>query len=78
MTPVTIQLDDKVLGELDALAAQIQRPRDELLSEAVEGYLAFQQEQIEEIKAGLAEADRGEFVSDEEIERIVGKYAAKR
>ncbi|MBN8996561.1 MAG: hypothetical protein J0H94_15175 [Rhizobiales bacterium] len=27
-------------------------------------------EQIEEVKLSLAEADRGEFVSDEEMERI--------
>jgi predicted transcriptional regulator len=74
MTAITIQLDDKVLGELDALAAKVERPREELLGEAVVDYLAFQHSQIEEIEAGLAEADRGEFASDEEVAAVFAKF----
>jgi predicted transcriptional regulator len=74
MTAVTIQLDDKVLGELDALAAKIERSREDLLGEAVADYLAFQQWQVEEIEAGLAEADRGEFASDEEVAAVFAKF----
>ena len=77
MAAVTIQLDETALGVLDALAASAERSREELLSEAVADFLALQRDQIEDIEAGLAEADRGEFVSDEEIERIVGKYAGR-
>ena len=73
MTAVTIQLDDKVLGELDALA-KIERSREDLLGEAIADYLACQQWQVEEIEAGLAEADRGEFASDEEVAAVFAKF----
>jgi len=30
--------------------------------------------QIEEIKKGIAEADRGEFASDEEVEQVLKRW----
>jgi predicted transcriptional regulator len=39
---------------------------------------ALAQWQIEEIKKGLAEADRGEFASDEEVEELVKRRTRSR
>ena len=72
--PVTIELEEQTLSALDALAARIDRPRSVLVNEALENWLAIQKWQLEQIEAGIAEADRGEFVSDEEIARIVAGH----
>jgi len=34
--------------------------------------------QIEEIKKGIAEADRGEFASDEEVQRVLKRWTRRR
>lgn len=36
--------------------------------------LAKKLDQLAEIEAALAEADRGDFASDEEFLRVIGKY----
>jgi len=39
---------------------------------------ALAQWQIEEIKKGLEEADRGEFASDEEVEEVLRRWTRGR
>jgi len=73
---VTVDFDEVVLEALDRTAEHHGRTRADIIAEAVGDYLETQRWQIEKIEAGLAAADRGDFVSEEEIERIVGKYAA--
>lgn len=68
---VTIQLNDETLSALDSLAVQLDRTRTSLVHEALAEWIAFQQAQIAEIEAGIADADAGRFVSDEDIARIV-------
>ena len=75
---VTFELEEETLSALDAYAARIDRPRNTLVNQALEEWLAVQKWQLEEIEAGIAEADRGEFVADEEIARIVAKYGGDR
>ena len=41
---------------------------------AIEDHLAREAWQIAEIEAGLAEADRGEFASEEDSARVVAAY----
>jgi len=73
---VTVDFDDVVVEALDRAAEQRGRTRADIIAEAVRDYLETQRWQIEKINAGLAAADRGDFASKEEIERIVGRYAA--
>ena len=40
----------------------------------LDDYLAREEWQIAEIEAGIAEADRGEFASAEDLARVVAKY----
>jgi predicted transcriptional regulator len=35
---------------------------------------AFNGRALAEIESGIAEADRGEFASDDDVARVVGKY----
>lgn len=73
----TIRLDDQMLAKLDALAANTDRSRSWLAAKAIEDYLELNAWQIARIKDGIAEADRGEFASDEEVEAVFAKYRAQ-
>jgi predicted transcriptional regulator len=68
---VTIDFDEEVLTALDALAARSDQSRSALVNLALEQWLAAQTWQMAEIEAGIADADAGRFVSDEEIAGIV-------
>ena len=64
---ITFRIDtDKKLA-LEAIAAGMDRDRSFLINEAIAAYLEMHQWQIEEIKRGIAEADAGDFASDEEV-----------
>ena len=71
---LTVELDDETAQALDRLAEQTDRTRESLVNEAVRDYLALEASQLAEIADAIKEADRGEFVTREEIERIIGKY----
>jgi len=73
----TIRLDDETLAKLDALAADTDRSRNWLATKAIENYVAINAWQIQRIKEGIAEADRGEFATEEELEAVFAKYRTK-
>jgi predicted transcriptional regulator len=72
----TIRIDDEMLAKLDALAADTDRSRNWIAAKAIEDYVALNAWQIARIKEGIAEADRGEFATDEEVEAVFRKYKA--
>jgi predicted transcriptional regulator len=72
---VTLDLDDEILRALDRLAHRTDRSRIEIISHAVRDYVELQEWQLAKIQEGIAAADRGDFVGEEEIERIVRKYS---
>jgi predicted transcriptional regulator len=73
----TIRLDDEILAKLDALAADTDRSRNWIAAKAIESYIELNAWQIEQIKAGLAEADRGEFVTEADLDAIEAEIQAK-
>ncbi|MGW9333265.1 CopG family ribbon-helix-helix protein [Bosea sp. NPDC055594] len=73
----TIRLDDETLAKLDALAADTDRSRNWLAAKAIENYVELNAWQIARIKEGVAEADRGKFATDQEVEAVFAKYRTK-
>lgn len=73
---ITVDLDEPVLEALDRAAEHSARSRADIIAEAVRDYLETRRWQIEKIGAGIAAANRGDFASEGEIERIVRKYAS--
>jgi predicted transcriptional regulator len=71
---VTCRLDSDVVAFLDDLGARLDRDRSYLIKDAVSRYIDLQRWQIEEIKKGIAEADRGEFATDEEVEAAFSRW----
>jgi predicted transcriptional regulator len=67
---VTCRFDGDDVAFLDELGAHVDRDRSYLIKDAVSRYIKLHRWQIEEIKRGIAEADRREFASDEELKAM--------
>ncbi len=73
----TIRLDDEMLAKLDALAADTDRSRSWIAARAIESYVELNAWQIAKIKEGIAQADRGEFATEEELDAIEAELQAR-
>lgn len=71
---VSFRTDAKKVKQLDVLAKKQRRDRTQLIDEAIENYLEIQRWQMEEIKAGIREADAGNFASDEEVRDAFARF----
>jgi predicted transcriptional regulator len=67
---MTARLPRSLKAELDAVVRTTGRSRDELVQQALRSFIDVQRWQIEEIEAGIREADAGIFVSDEEMDEM--------
>ena len=63
----------KKVESLDELANEIDRDRSYLLNEAVEHYLRLNEHHIKLIKKGLRAAERGDFVPDAEMKKLMAR-----
>lgn len=70
----TVRANAEIVKRLDLLAAQLDRSRNYLVNMALEEFLDLQAWQIEKVQTGIAAAESGDFVPDEEMERLFGKY----
>ena len=73
-TTMTVRLGEEVKERLDRLAKRTSRSRSWLAAEAISSYVEHQEWQLGEITKGIAEADAGEFASDEEVAAVVSKW----
>jgi predicted transcriptional regulator len=69
-----IDVEPDTLVQLDRLAADLSRPRRILVEEALRSYVEEQNMHLQQIREGIASADRGEFADASEVARIVNKY----
>lgn len=74
MSATTLKIRPELKIQLDHLAEEIHRSESELANEAVALYLAQQRRIIGRIQEGLAQAQRGEFVTDEEMEAFFARH----
>jgi predicted transcriptional regulator len=70
---ITFRIDRDKKVALEAIAKGVNRDRSYILNEAIDAYLEMHQWQIEEIQKGIAEADAGDFASDEEVKAIFAR-----
>jgi len=71
---VTARLDSETKEKLDLLAKSTARSKSFLISEAVRAYVKEQAWQINAIKEGVAQADAGNFASNDEIRSTFEKW----
>ncbi len=68
---VTARVRPDTVASLDELAAAQDRDRSYLINEALEQYVAHRRWMVEETRRAVAEADAGDFLSDEEAEAFM-------
>lgn len=73
-TVFSVRVTPELKERLDAVAAALERPRSWVVTRALEEFVAQEAWQIEEIRRGIAEADAGDFASDEEVEAVFAKW----
>ncbi|MEQ8467821.1 CopG family ribbon-helix-helix protein [Coleofasciculus sp. E1-EBD-02] len=67
---VTFRLDPDKRAALDAIAAGMDRNLTYVLNQAINAYLEMHQWQLQEIQQGIAEADAGDFASEQEVSAV--------
>ncbi|SJM91708.1 CopG family ribbon-helix-helix protein [Crenothrix polyspora] len=71
---LNVRLPLELAGQLEALTKATGRTKSFLTVEALRGYIEVEMWQIQDVKSGLAEADRGEFASVEEVDAFFAQY----
>lgn len=73
-----IAVAPEVLHRFHELAEATQRSESEIIKEALTGYLAADRRYVETLTARVAAAERGEFASEEAVERFFAENAEWR
>jgi len=74
---LTLRLDAKLKNKLDRLSKSMNRSRSFVAAQAIQEYVSVNEWQINEIKKGLAEADAGDFASDEEMRQTIRRLTRR-
>ena len=70
---ITISVESATRTAIDQIAADANRSVNELLTEAVEDFVAVRHWQLEHFKEGLRQAEAGEFATDAEMEETFAR-----
>lgn len=74
---LTLRLDAKLKSQLDRLSKSMNRSRSFVAAQAIQEFVSVNEWQINEIKKGLAEADAGDFASDEEMQQTIRRLTRR-
>lgn len=73
---INVRVPASVYEQLESLAKATARTKSFVTVEALSSYLAKQSWQIQEITAGIADADAGDFATDEQVAAVFAKHGA--
>ena len=74
---LSMRLPEDLTAQLGELAQAVGQSAQDLALQALRDFVAREQWQLAEIKQGLAEADRGEFASEEEMRALYRKWGVR-
>lgn len=77
MPAFTVRVSDETAQKLDQLAEKMDRSRSYVAVQAIDDYIARETWQLAEIEAGLAQANRGEFATDEQVAAVFAKFGVR-
>lgn len=73
---INVRLPSAVYEKLEALANATARTKSFVTQEALATYLDAHAWQVQDIQAGIDDAERGDFASAEEVRAVFAKYGA--
>jgi predicted transcriptional regulator len=71
---VSAKVDPKIAKKLELLVKATDRSKSYLVAEAIETYVEDQAWQIEAIREGIKEADKGKFASEKQVKKTFKKW----
>ena len=71
----SVRTDAKKVEQLDKLAKQMDRSRNYIVNKAIDQLLELHAWQDERVKEGIRAAEQGGFVGDNQMQKIIDKYA---
>ncbi len=74
MKATTVRMDDHLLHRVDGIAKSLSRPRSWVINQALERFVDYEEWFKQEVTEGLAEVERGEVASPEEVSRAFQKW----
>lgn len=74
MASMSMRLPNELVDQLTNLAEATGRTKTFLAVQAIKNFVEQESWQIAEIKKGLAEADAGDFATDDEIQTLDAKW----
>lgn len=77
-TAISIRLSAEMRQRLDGLAGIVGHSRNRVIVDALRRYLEDEAWQLEEIHAGIAEADAGDFATPDEVEAVFARHPRQR
>jgi predicted transcriptional regulator len=75
---VSFRLASDKVSALDALANSLDRDRTYLLGEAVQAYLDTQRWQLDQIRAGIAEANAGRVIDHSKVKSMASHWRRRK
>jgi len=75
MSMISMRLPDDLTTQLDMLASATGRTKSFLAGQAIRDFVERESWQIAEITQAIAEADRGDFASEQEMNAISAKWS---
>lgn len=66
--------DPRLLRRVDALADRMQKDKTEVLNDVLRCGLDWGEDFVERVRLGIDAADRGDFATPEEVDRVFNKY----
>jgi RHH-type transcriptional regulator, rel operon repressor / antitoxin RelB len=74
MSSFTVRLDDELTDQLEAMATGMDRSKSYLTALALREFVAREAWFIADVQKGLEQAQRGEFVPEEEMEALFEEF----
>lgn len=71
---ISLRVPNELNEKLDLLVKATRRNKAELLLHWVEDAVALEEWQLQELEAGIKEADTGFFASKDEVEKVLTKW----
>lgn len=74
MKTTTVRIDDTILERVDNLARTLSRSRSWVINQAIDRFLDYEEWFVKEVEDGLAEVEKGEIATRDEIEAKFRKW----
>ena len=74
---ITMRVEAELRRRLERLAKAQRRSKSFVAAEALRDYVDVHEWQIAETRKALAEAERGDFAREDQVQRVMGRFGAR-